>query len=110
MERKVEYIKANDPKRIEKLKNKIQILEDEYRFLKHENQKNMIKQGVLKFDIDYKIKSVGDKIRKAKYRLKRDGGCLNKAKRPKRAVINQSKQDLATEKAYKSLYLHWFYD
>lgn len=110
MEKKVEYIKANDPKRIEKLKNKIQVLEDAYRFLKHERQKSVIKQGVLKFDIDYQIKSVADKIRKAKYRLKVDGEPLNKIKKPKRAVINHSKQDLATEKAYKSLYLHWLYD
>jgi hypothetical protein len=110
MEKKIEYIKANDPKRIEKLKNKIQVLEDEYRFLKHERQKSVIKQGVLKFDIDYQIKSVADKIRKAKYRLKVDGESLNKIKKPKRTVIKQSKKDLEIEKVAKSLYLHWLYD
>jgi len=110
MRNQLETIKSNDPKRIEKLKKKIEALEDEYKFLKHEKQKNMIKQGVLKFDIDYQIKSVGDKIRKAKYRLKRDGDCLNKVKRPKRAVIKESKKEREIEKTYESLFQHWLYD
>ena len=104
-------IKSNDPKRIEKLKKRIEDLEDKYKFLKHEKQKNMIKQGVLKFDIDYQIKSVRDKIRKAKYRLKRDEDCLNKVKRPKRAVIKESKKkeetDREADRRFESLYSYW---
>lgn len=110
MRKQLETIKSNDPKRIEKLKKKIEVLEDEYKFLKHEKRKNMIKQGVLKFDIDYQIKSVGDKIRKAKYRLKRDECCLNKVKSPKKAVIKESKKEREIEKTYESLFQYWLYD
>lgn len=110
MRNRLETIKSNDPKRIEKLKKKIEVLEGEYKFLKHEKRKNMIKQGVLKFDIDYQIKSVGDKIRNAKYRLKRDGGCLKKVKRPKNSVIKESKKEREIERTYESLFQHWLYD
>lgn len=111
MRNQSETIKSNDPKRIEKLKKKIEALEDEYKFLKHEKRKNMIKQGVLKFDIDYQIKSVGDKIRKARYRLKRDGECLNKVKRPKRSVSKSKKKneetDREADRRFELLYLYW---
>jgi uncharacterized protein YpuA (DUF1002 family) len=103
MRNQSETIKSNDPKRIEKLKKKIEDLDNEYKFLKHEKRKNMIKQGVLKFDIDYQIKSVRDKIRKMKY-------SLNKAKKPKRAVIKESKKERDIERAYESLFQHWLYD
>lgn len=111
MRKQLETIKSNDPKRIEKLKKKIEALENEYNLLKHEKRKNMIKQGVLKFDIDYQIKSVRDKIRKAKYRLKSDGNCLNKIKRPKRSVSKSKKKneeaDREADQRFKSLYSYW---
>jgi hypothetical protein len=110
MRKQLETIKSNDPKRIEKLKKRIEVLEDEYKFLKHEKRKNMIKQGVLKFDIDYKIKSVTNKIRKARYRLVRDGASESGIKKPKRAVIKESKKEREIEKTYKSLFQHWLYD
>lgn len=108
MRNQSETIKSNDPKRIEKLKNKIEELKDEYKFLRHEKQKNMIKSGVLKFDIDYQIKSVLNKIRKAEYRLKHDGQGLSKLKKSKKAVIKRNCREI--EKTYESLFQHWLYD
>lgn len=110
MRNQSETIKSNDPKRIEKLKNKIEELKDEYKFLRHEKQKNMIKSGVLKFDIDYQIKSVLNKIRKAEYRLKHDGQGLSKLKKSKKAVIKESKKEREIERTYESLFQHWLYD
>ena len=105
-----ETIKSNDPKRIEKLKKKIEELKDEHKALRHEKQKSMIKPGVLKFDIDYQIKSVLNKIRKAEYRLKRDGQGLIKSKKSKGAVVRGPRKERDIEKTYESLFQHWLYD
>jgi len=102
-------IKSNDPKRIEKLKRKIELLQHERKELRNQKQKNRVLQGVSQFDIDYKIKSVENMIRKTKQRLKNDGVCLaDKKKKAKLPKVLKNEESIA--KKHESLYLHWLYE
>jgi len=102
-------IKSNDPKRIEKLKKKIELLQHERKELRHQKQKNRVLHGVSQFDIDYKIKSVENMIRKTKQRIKNDGECLV-GKKKKMKLPKVLKNEESISKMHESLYLHWLYD
>ena len=111
MGKKLEPIKSNDPNRVEKLKKRIEVLESEHKFLKDEKRKNMIQQGVIKFDIDDKIELITNKIRKANHRLRHDGAAESGIKRPKRAVSKSKKKneeaDREADRRFESLYSYW---
>lgn len=102
-------IKSNDPKRIEKLKKKMELLQHERKELRLQKQKSRVLHGVSQFDIDYKIKSIENIIRKTRQRIKDEGGCLvNKKKKVKAPKVLKNEESIS--KRHESLYLHWLYD